>query len=139
MPNVPEIAVVDTHALIWWLTDQRRRLGRRANAFFDQVDDGRAIACIPAIVLVELDEALLDGDLILGEPFPQFIERLELTPSRYLVIPLTPSIVVRSHALHTIPERGDRLIAATAADLDYPLITRDPAIVAAIGGEHLWS
>jgi predicted nucleic acid-binding protein len=37
-----------------------------------------------------------------------------------------------------IPERGDRLIAATALELDYPLITRDPEIAAAAGLELIW-
>lgn len=134
-----EIAVTDTHALIWWITDQRRRLGKQANAFFSRVDAGQAVVCIPTITLVELDEAILDGDLTLGETFPTFVERLETTPSRYQVISLTPAIVIRAHAFFSIPERGDRLIAATAAELGYPLITRDPAIVAAIGGEHLWA
>jgi predicted nucleic acid-binding protein len=43
--------------------------------------------------------------------------------------------VARAHELFGIAERGDRLIAATAAVLDYPLITRDPEIIAAIEGD----
>lgn len=139
MARAPEIAVTDTHALIWWITDQRRLLGRRANAFFDRVDEGSAVVCVPAVVLVELDEAIRCGDITLDESFPRFVERLELTPSRYRIVPLTAAIVTRSHELFAIPERGDRLIAATAAELDYPLITRDPAITEVIAGEHLWS
>jgi PIN domain nuclease of toxin-antitoxin system len=138
MPKVPEIAVTDTHGLIWWITDQPRLLGRKAAAFFKRVDAGAAVVCIPSLVLVELDEAVVHGHVVLDEPFPDFVERLVLTPSRYLVVDLTPEVVVRAHELFTIPERGDRLIAATAAVLGYPLITRDPEIVAAIGGDHLW-
>jgi PIN domain nuclease of toxin-antitoxin system len=138
MRRSPEIAVTDTHAVIWWLTDARRRLGRRANAFFDRVDRGAAVVCIPTVVLVELGEALHDGELKLEEPFPRFVERLEVTPSRYQIVPLTAAIVVRSQELFAIPERADRLIAATAAELDYPLITRDPAITEVIAGDHLW-
>ena len=138
MLKIPEVAVTDTHALIWWVTDQRRKLGRSANAFFDRVDDGKAVVLIPTVALVELDEALHYGDISLEEPFPAFVERLVLTPSRYQVVDLTAEIVTRSHELYGIPERGDRLIAATAAVLNAPLITRDPEIVAAIGGDHLW-
>lgn len=134
----PEIAVTDTHALIWWITDARYRLGRRANAFFDRVDRGLAVACIPTVVLVELDEAVHYGDLSLSEPFPRLVERLELTPSRYQLVPLTPAIVLRAHELFAIPDRGDRLIAATAAELGYPLVTRDPAITAATAVDHVW-
>jgi PIN domain nuclease of toxin-antitoxin system len=136
--RTPEIAVTDTHALIWWITDQRRRLGRQANAFFDRVDEGRAVVCIPAIALVELDEAMADGDIALGEPFPDFVRRLETTPSRYQVVSLTSEIVLLAHELLQIPERGDRLIAATAATLGYPLITRDEEITRVIGADHIW-
>jgi len=135
---VPEIAVTDTHALIWWITDQPKRLGRQARRFFEAVDAGRAVVCVPTISLVELSEAVQDGDLSLGEPFAAFVERLELTPSRYQVVPLTAAIAARAHDLFAIPERGDRLIAATAAELGYPLVTRDPAIVDVIGGDHVW-
>jgi PIN domain nuclease of toxin-antitoxin system len=138
MRTIPEIAVTDTHALIWWITDQRRRLGRAANHFFDRVDDGKAVVCVPTVTLVELSEAVHYGDVSLDEPLPAFLERLTLTPSRYRVIDLTAEIVTRAHELFSIPERGDRLIAATAAVLEYPLITRDPEVIAAIAGDHLW-
>ncbi len=138
MTRPPEIAVTDTHALIWWITNQSRRLGREANAFFDRVDDGQAVVCIPAMVLVELDEAMAAGTVTLGESFPEFVRRLETTPSRYLIVDLTPQVVLLAHELLQIPERGDRLIAATAAVLGYPLITRDPEITAVIGVDHIW-
>jgi predicted nucleic acid-binding protein len=47
--------------------------------------------------------------------------------------------VLRAQALYSIPERGDRLIAATAAHMDLPLITRDPEIARAAGVELHWS
>ena len=48
------------------------------------------------------------------------------------------AIVLRAHTLYAIPERGDRLIAATAAELDCPLITRDPEIARAAGVDLIW-
>jgi len=134
----PEIAVVDTHALLWWIDGRAKRLGTRARAFFERVDSGRAVACIPILVLVELSEAIQSGGFTLDEPLATFVARLETTPSRYQVVPLTAAVVTRAHDLFAIPERGDRLIAATAAELGYPLVTRDPAIVRAIAGDHLW-
>jgi len=119
-----------------WCVSVGRR--RRARRFFEAVDAGRAVVCVPTISLLELSEAVRDGDLSLGEPFAAFVERLELTPSRYQVVPLTAAITARAHDLFAIPERGDRLIAATAAELDVPLVTRDPEIVAAMGGDHVW-
>lgn len=134
----PEIAVTDTHPLIWWLTDQRRRLGRQAKAFFDRVDEGCAVVCIPTMSLVEVGEAMASGDFGFPEPFADFVRRLEAAPSRYQLVSLTPEIVLHAHELFQIPERGDRLIAATAAALGYPLITRDPEIARVIGADHIW-
>lgn len=133
-----ELAVVDTHALIWWLRGKGTLLGRRAREFMSRLDEGRAVACISTVSLVEISEAVWAGRYRLPEPWEAFLTRLESTPSRYQVVPLTTAIVARAHDLYAIPERADRLIAATAAELGYPLVTGDPAIAAAIGAEQLW-
>lgn len=138
MRRRPEEALVDTHALLWWLAGDVRRLGREARRFLERMDAGLAVASVAAISLVEISEAVQRGRVRLAESFPRFVDRLERTPSRYRVAPLTSRIVVRAHDLHGIPERADRLIAATAADLELPLLTRDPAIAAAGGCEALW-
>ncbi len=135
---VPEIAVVDSHALIWWIDGRTRLLGRRARSFLDRVDNGAAVVCIPSVALVEMGEAIQRGVFTLDEPFDAFVMRLDGTPSRYQIVPLSTAIVTRAHELSAIPERGDRLLAATARELGYPLVTRDPEIAAAIGGEQLW-
>lgn len=139
MPGtVPRHAVLDTHALIWWLAGRMRSLGRAARAFVERVDTGEAVAHVPALVLVELSEAIRRGSFALNEPFDVFVQRLENTPSRYRVEPLDAAIVARAHALHDIPERGDRLIAATAQHLGLPLFTRDPHIARVVGRDVLW-
>jgi PIN domain nuclease of toxin-antitoxin system len=137
--RVPEIAVVDTHLLLWWLDGDFRKLGRVARAFCDAVDGGRAVACVSTLTLVELSEAIQSGGFTLHEPFSVFCRRLESSPARYRVAPLTSEIAARAHDLLGIPERGDRLIAATAATLDLPLLTRDVEIARALGRQVLWS
>ncbi len=134
----PRHAVVDTHALLWWLGGRLRSLGRSARGFVERVDAGDAVAHIPTFVLAEVSEAMRRGIFTLGEPFETFLLRLENTPSRYRVVPLDSAIVSRSHALFDIPERGDRLIAATALHLGLPLLTRDAAIAHALGNDVLW-
>jgi len=136
--NIPRHAVIDTHALLWWLAGRMRSLGRVSRGFVERVDAGDAVAHVPSIVLVELSEAIRRGVFSLGEPFDVFVQRLENTPSRYRVVPLDVAVVARSHALLTIPERGDRLIAATAQHLGIPLVTRDREIARAIGGDVIW-
>ena len=102
----------------------------------------RAIASRPnvktAIALVEIGEAIQRGVFTLSEPFDDFVARLDRTPSRYQLVPLTAAIVCRAHELYAIPERSDRLIAATAQELGCPIVTRDAAIAAAIGEKQLW-
>lgn len=51
---------------------------------------------------------------------------------------LTRAMAVRAHSLYAIPERGDRLLAATALELDCPLLTRDPAIRASRLVRTIW-
>lgn len=138
MANIPRHAVIDTHALIWWLAGRMRSLGRAARGFVERVDAGDAVAHVPSLVLVELSEAIRRGVVSLGEPFEGFVQRLENTPSRYRVVPLDAAIVARAHTLHAIPERGDRLIAATAQQLGLPLFTRDPVVASVVGRDVIW-
>lgn len=131
------IAVTDSHALIWYSQQRWRRLGRRAVSFFRGADAGRAAVVVPTMVLVEVLEEARRGTLGFSSSASEWVEGLTSSGS-FLVADLTAEIVLRAHSLYTIPERGDRLIAATAAVLDYPLITRDPEIGKAAGVEVVW-
>lgn len=133
-----EIALLDTHVVIWWLQGRKDRLGPAARRFVDAVDEGRAVACIATLSLVEIGEAARKGKVKLAKPLGEFVADLEAASSQFLLVPFTPGMAVRAHDLYAIPERADRLIAATALELGYPLVTRDPEIVAAFGGEHVW-
>jgi PIN domain nuclease of toxin-antitoxin system len=131
------LAVLDAHALIWAATDQQRLLGRRARAFVDRVEAGRAAAYVPTMVLVEIGEAVRRGTLAFVDGFDVWAEQLAAS-GRYHVVDLTLPIVLRAQELFDIPERGDRLAAATASVFDCPLVTRDAEIARAPGVEVLW-
>lgn len=131
------LAVIDTHALLWAVTGQKKRLGRHALKLLERVDAGHAALYIPVMVLAELGEAEQRGAIRLDGGFDEWVGRL-LDSGRYHPVALTVAIVGRAQRLYTIPERGDRLIAATAAELDLPLVTRDPAIAAAADVEVVW-
>jgi PIN domain nuclease of toxin-antitoxin system len=134
---VREIAVTDTHALVWYALGRTAKLGPRARAFFGLVDEGRAAAYVPTLALVELLEADHRGILSLAGGGVTWL-RAMLASGSFFEAPLTADIVVRANGLYAIPERGDRLIAATAAHMDLPLITRDPEIRNVAGVEVLW-
>lgn len=121
------VAVTDSQALIWYAMGPHRKLGRRARALFDRTDKGQATIYVPVLVLVEIAEALRRGVIRCDGGFSRWAARL-LSSGRFPVADMTADVVLEAESLYTIPERGDRLIAATAAHLDVPLITNDPAI-----------
>jgi PIN domain nuclease of toxin-antitoxin system len=134
---VTTLAVTDTHALIWALTGHRNHLGRRARRVFDAAEAGHAAIYVPVIVLVELGEAVRKGTVSLEGGFERWARAL-FASGRYHPADLTVPIVVRAQSLVAIPERSDRLIAATAVELECPLITRDEEIAGVLGVEVIW-
>jgi PIN domain nuclease of toxin-antitoxin system len=131
------LAVLDTHALIWAIGGEHRRLGKKARKLIADADRGVAALYVATISLVEVSEAARRGSLTLAGGFSIWVEGL-VASGRYHPCDLTTAIVLRAESLYSIPERSDRLIAATAAELDVPLCTRDPAIAAAAGVDIVW-
>jgi PIN domain nuclease of toxin-antitoxin system len=135
--NVAELAVLDSHALIWYAVGAWNRLGRDARRLLERADAGSAAVFVPAIVLAEVLEAERSGKVRLPGGPAASLGGLAGSTS-FPVAALTLDVVRRAQTLYAIPERGDRLIAATAASLDLPLITRDPLIARAAGVELIW-
>lgn len=131
------LAVADTHGLIWYATGAHRKLGRRALRFFQRADEGRATIFVPTMVLVEVAENAHAGRIDLGRPFAEWEEEL-FASGKYVPASLTRDVVRAATGLHRIPERGDRLIAATAVTLGHPLLSRDPAIGRTAGIPVVW-
>ena len=123
------IAVTDTHALIWAATGKSRRLGRSARRYFALAAKSAPNVAIyvPTISLVEISEAVERNRISLKLPFARWIESL-FAAGPYLAADLTSEVADAAHSLRAIPERRDRLIAATALVLGCDLITRDPEI-----------
>ncbi len=129
------IAVTDSHALIWHL-DQPRKLGKRARRIFDAAEGGRGVVVIPTTCLVEIVDLVHKGTIDLHGSYTDWLDDVERSPS-YHIAPLTLDVCRAAYDLYAIPERSDRLVAATALSLGLPLITRDPAIAAA-GIDVIW-
>lgn len=117
--------VCDTHALVWYLADERRRLSRPALRALREAEAGSRTVHIPAIVLMEV--ALLDQKGRIRVSYRDL--RAQLSLRRGLPIePLTPEDVDEARALATLPDPFDRLIAGTAVRLDLPLLTNDSVV-----------
>lgn len=131
------VAVTDTHALIWYAIGPDRKLGRAARAMFRRAERGQATIHVPVLVLVEIAEAVRRGAVRCDGGFSRWAQRL-LGTGPFVAADLTPAIVLEAEALYSVPERGDRLIAATAAHLGCPLITSDPAMARIPSLMTLW-
>ena len=130
--------VTDTHALVWYAQGQARRLGKQARRAFEYAESVRSVIYVPALVMVELLEQSRAGRLRLNMPPADWIDSLLRLPG-FAPADLTRATVMAAESLYAIPERGDRLIAATALELGIPLITKDSALSNIPGLETIWS
>ena len=132
--NLEPFYVVDTHALIWYLLNDKK-LSKQAKAIFQAAEQNQTLLVISAIVVAELyyanvknkwfaDFAKLYAD-ITSKPFVRFM------PVDHTHIPdfLQDAFV---------PEMHDRIIAGVARRLGAPLITSDPLIIAANLVKIVW-
>lgn len=133
-----ERAVTDAHPLIWVVSGQLKRLGREARRFFEAVDAGEGLLLIPTMVLVEIGESVHRNRISFpGQRFADWLTTVATVPN-YQILPLTLDVVLAAESLRGIPERTDRLIAATALVHGCPLITRDPEIARVADLPLLW-
>lgn len=130
-------AVVDTHGLVWYALERWKKLGRHARQVLSRADQGRATVYVPAITLIEVGELERLGRIRLRGGFARWTREL-FSREAFRPADLTVEIVLEAQRLHEIPERGDRLSAATAIHLGYPLISRDPHIGEGTGIRIVW-
>jgi PIN domain nuclease of toxin-antitoxin system len=120
--------VADTHALLWYLTADKR-LGDKARGVLDAVKADSAVMIIPAVALAEILMIVEKGRVVL--PMTRLDSAIdEWKSSRNIHLSaLTIETVFQARQLTQIPDIFDRLIVAEALALNAPLLTRDPEIV----------
>ena len=124
--EIEPLYVVDTHALIWHLTDANR-LGREAARVFAAAERGEARLLVSAIVIAELYYA--DKKFGLFASFEEVFLWLQ-TSSFIRLISLDAAHVLDFAVDGDVPEMHDRIIAGLARRLSAPLLTSDARIVA---------
>jgi PIN domain nuclease of toxin-antitoxin system len=128
VPDAHPVYVADTHALVWYLT-QDKKLGGKAQKAFDEVKANQGILVIPAVVLAELLMIIEKGRIVLPPSmFEASLEEWQRADNIFLS-DLTPELVISAQNLVAIPDIFDRLIVAEALAIGAPIITKDPDIV----------
>lgn len=117
--------VVDTHAIVWHLSGQERRLSARARRAFSTAESGRSRIHVPVAVLMEL--VLLEQMGRLRISYRELREQLVLRPG-FPLEAMTPEDVDEARGLGVLVDPFDRLISGTALRLGLPLMTNDSLI-----------
>jgi PIN domain nuclease of toxin-antitoxin system len=124
MPSV----VADTHAAVWYLSNDRR-LSRAAGSAMDEANAGGDPILIPAISLVELTY-LVEKGRVPALARQRLVEAMADPDGPYELVALDGVVAdaVERIDRSAVPDLPDRVIAATALARGVPLISRDGKI-----------
>ena len=121
------IYVTDTHPLVFWSSNRRRRLGNRARRILQETERGKHSIIVPIVVLEEINRLVERKTVRLEVPFRRWAEELERSPN-FQVQAYTLEVLLESVSLVAIRDSADRAIVATARQLRCPLITADELV-----------
>ena len=121
------IYVTDTHPLVFWSSNRKRRLGNQGCRILQETDQGKHSIIVPIVVLEEINRLVERKIVRLDVPFRRWAEELERSPN-FQVQAYTLEVLLESVSLMAIRDPADRAIVATARQLRCPLITADELI-----------
>jgi PIN domain nuclease of toxin-antitoxin system len=116
--------VLDTHAWIWWATEDRRLSRKAADAIRHATRADGVWLC--AISIWEVAKKVEKKQLVFDRPLRQWLDRA-LGLSGLRLAELTPAILIESCEL-PLPFHGDpadQIIVASARHFGATLVTRD--------------
>jgi len=132
--RIEPLYVTDTHALIWYLTNDKK-LGKQASVVFTAAERGETRIIISAVVVAELYYANQKNNWF--PDFNQLYHDLMAKP-QFRFVPLVPDHILDFTRDRAVPEMHDRIIAGLARRLGAPLLARDPQIIAAHIAQIVW-
>lgn len=119
--------VADTHALIWYVSGDTRRLGRGARRVFSRLERGLDSVVVSVISLHEVAALLQAGRLRIRIGWEGWLEALQAVPG-LRIEPVTLDDVDQARAAAALPDPVDRLLVGTALRLRAALLTADEKI-----------
>jgi PIN domain nuclease of toxin-antitoxin system len=129
--------LTDTHPLIWYATNKHSHLSAKVLTAFQKAEAAETVIYISAVTFWEI--ALLEnlGKIKLKEKFEYWAKKL-LAKNGFEIVPLEPSIISRSVGYNFNDDSFDKVIVASAVELEVPLITKDWAITESNLVEIYW-
>ena len=131
------VFVTDTHPIVWFTLGKRRELSAKALAAFENAEAGSGFIYVPAVVLWEAAILERKGRIKLAGGFLRWTETI-FKNSGFGIAPLEPTAVNSAVGYNFNNDPFDAAIAATAAELALPLITKDAAITGSNLIEIYW-
>lgn len=116
--------VLDTHALVWWVSDAARLSIRAKGAIEHCLADGRL--AVSTISVLEIATAIRRGRLELDAPFERWLDDLRALPElRFEPLSVEVASLAGSFDDTVSGDPADRIIAATALSLGARLVSAD--------------
>ena len=129
--------LLDTHAWVWWATEDRR-LSRTAARAIDKAQAAAALA-ISLISVWEVAKKVQKGQFVLDRPLDAWLDAATLRPGLQM-LELTRPVLVGSCQLpppfHGDP--ADQLIVATARAKEAQVVSKDDRIRSYPHVRSLW-
>jgi PIN domain nuclease of toxin-antitoxin system len=124
------VVLLDTHAWIWSIEGDTRRIGRRARTLLTRAE-GQDRIRVSAVSLFEIMALATGGRLRLSRPAEGWI-RDSLGTAGVRLAELTPAIAIDAGAIprSALADPLDRLLVATARQLEATFLTSDAQILA---------
>lgn len=116
--------VTDTHALLWWFTDNPK-ISQKASSIFEKCEKGETVIFVPSIVIAET-LSIFDKKRV-SFNFKRLYKNI-IDSENFILVPLDYPILQKMIALKNIPELHDKIIVSTAKYLTLPIVTKDKTL-----------
>jgi len=131
-----ELYVMDTHALIWYLTDDKH-LSRRARECFEKAEGRQTQVLIPVIVLFEC-LWLIKKQKIKISHIDEVLYRIEANEEIFRIVPLDKDAFEMALNIRGSIKDRDSMIVSIALSKKATLITKDKTVRKANVVNTLW-